>query len=231
MTQSAAFFDVDGTLVGKNIVHHFFFIRRRMLGWPMRDMWSSLFLSKTPYYYLLDKLSRTQLNVVFYRNYAGLCSDTVRSHAEACFQKVIRPSVFAQVSDCIAQHRAAGRQIVLATGSVEFVMSPLAAYLGADDVLAPRLVESDGRFTGELDGPPLGDLEKARRVRAYARKEKLDLAASFAYGDSIADLPMLKEVGHPHAVNPDRHLAQTARRSGWPTLRWSVDNGHSSGRS
>ncbi len=93
MTRSAAFFDVDGTLVGKNIVHHFFFIRRRMLGWPMRDMWSGLFLSKAPYYYLLDKLSRTQLNVVFYRNYAGLRSDAVRSHTEACFQKVIRPNL------------------------------------------------------------------------------------------------------------------------------------------
>jgi len=231
MTHAAAFFDVDGTLVGRNIVHHFFFIRRRMLGWPMRGVWSSLFLSKTPYYYLLDKVSRTQLNVVFYRNYAGLCSDTVRSHSEACFQEVIRPNVFAQVSDCIAEHRAAGRKIVLVTGSVEFVITPLAAFLGVDDVLAPRLVESDVRFTGELDGPPVGEVEKARRIRAYAEKENLDLAASFAYGDSIADLAMLKEVGHPHVVNPDRHLAQAARRSGWPTLRWTVENGRSDKRS
>jgi HAD superfamily hydrolase (TIGR01490 family) len=225
VTPSAAFFDVDGTLVGKNIVHHYFFIRRRMLGWPMRDMWSSLFLSKTPFYYLLDKVSRTQLNVVFYRNYAGLRSDAVRSHAEACFREVIRPNLFSQVSDCIAEHRTAGRQIVLVTGSVDFVMTPLAAFLGVDDMLAPKLVECGGRFTGELDGPPVGDAEKARRVRAYAEKENLSLAASFAYGDSIADLPMLKEVGHPHAVNPDRHLAQAARRSGWPSLRWTVNNG------
>jgi len=225
MSRSAAFFDVDGTLVAKNIVHQFLFIRRRMLSWPVRGLWTGLFLSKTPYYYLLDKVSRTRLNVVFYQNYAGLHSEAVRSLAPACFREVMLPHLFAQVADCIAEHRAAGRRIVLVTGSIDFVVAPLARFLDVDHVLAPGLVEVDGRFTGELDGPPIGAEEKAHRICAYAQSDRLDLEQSFAYGDSIADLPMLREVGHPHAVNPDRPLAQTARRNGWPLLRWTVTNG------
>ena len=230
MSHSAAFFDVDGTLVGRNIVHQFLFIRRRMLSWPVRGLWTGLFLTKAPYYFLLDKVSRTRLNVAFYQNYAGLKSRAVHDHVRACFEKVIRPHLFREAAGCLAEHRACGRRIVLVTGSIDFIIEPLACLLSVDDLVAPTLVEREGQFTGELDGPPVGDKEKARRIADYAAREDVDLSESFAYGDSIADLPMLQQVGHPHAVNPDRQLAQTARHQGWPTLRWAVGNGQSYGR-
>jgi len=230
MTDSAAFFDVDGTLVDKNIVHHFFYIRRRMLREPLRLLWTSLFLSKVPYYMLLDKLSRTKLNVVFYRNYAGLESRRVRELVASCFRDVIQPHIFREAYDVVAEHRQAGRRIVFVTGSVDFIVEPLAVHFQTDALVAPRLIERGGRFTGELDGPPVGQDEKARRIRAYADAQGIDLAGSYAYGDSIADLPMLESVGRPHAVNPDKSLARTARRLGWPALNWSVPNARSNGR-
>lgn len=230
MSRTAAFFDVDGTLVAKNIVHHYFYIRRRMLPWPVRSVWSGYFLAKTPFYFVLDKFSRTRLNVVFYRNYAGLKSESVKSLARACFRDVIRPHLFAEAAECIADHRRERRRIILVTGSIDFLIEPLARLLKADDVVAPTLLECDGRFTGDLDGPPVGAKEKARRIRDYATRTDIDLAASFGYGDHIADLAMLQAVGHPHAVNPDRALAHTARRMGWPTLRWSVGKGRGNGR-
>ena len=140
---------------------------------------------------LLDKLSRTRLNVVFYRNYAGLPCDRVRSLADRCFEAVVRPHLFNEAHDCIAEHRGAGRRLVLVTGSLDFIMEPLAKHLGADACIAPSLVEEGDRFTGELDGPPVGSSEKATRIKAFAHRESVDLAASYAYGDSIADLPML----------------------------------------
>ena len=225
MSEAAVFFDVDGTLVGRHIVHQFIYIRRQMLPRLLRPLWTGAFLAKTPYYLLLDKLSRTRLNVVFYRNYAGLPCDRVRSLADRCFEAVVRPHLFNEAHDCIAEHRGAGRRLVLVTGSLDFIMEPLAKHLGADACIAPSLVEEGDRFTGELDGPPVGSSEKATRIKAFALRESVDLAASYAYGDSIADLPMLHEVGHPNVVNPDKSLAATARRSGWPIHQWSCVGG------
>ncbi len=225
MSAAAAFFDVDGTLVGRHIVHHYVYIRQRLLPPLLRRLWTGAFLAKTPYYLVLDRLSRTRLNAVFYRNYAGLPAARVRALAGDCFEQVIRPHIFRQVRDCLAEHRAAGRRIVFVTGSIDFIIEPLVRFLEADACLAPTLVASDGRFTGELDSPPVGSQEKVRRIRAYARNHAIDLPASYAYGDSIADAPMLDTVGHPHAVNPDRKLAAAARQRSWATRHWSVENG------
>lgn len=225
MSEAAAFFDVDGTLVGRHIVHQFMYIRRQMLPRLLRPLWTGAFLAKTPYYLLLDKLSRTRLNVVFYRNYAGLSCDRVRALADRCFESVVRPHLFSEARDCVAQHREAGRRLVLVTGSIDFIMEPLARYLGADACIAPSLVQEGDRFTGELSGPPVGSSEKATRIKAFAARENVDLSASFAYGDSIADLPMLQEVGHPNVVNPDKSLAAAARRLGWPIHQWSYVRG------
>ena len=90
-------------------------------------------------------------------------------------------------------------------------------------MLAPSLLESEGRFTGELDGPPIGEQEKARRIRRFAEENDISLSRSHAFGDSIADLPMLEVVGHPHVVNPDRALSAIARARAWATHHWVVD--------
>jgi HAD superfamily hydrolase (TIGR01490 family) len=114
---------------------------------------------------------------------------------------------------------------VLVTGSLDFIIAPLAEELGVADILAASLIESHGRFTGQLTAEPLCDQEKARRVRTFAEQNGIDLSRSYAYGDSIADLAMLEAVGHPQAVNPDRALAAVARARGWPVLRWKARGG------
>lgn len=231
MARAAAFFDVDGTLVGKHIVHQYIFFRRKMLPPVWRSVWTTVFYAtKGPYFKIVDHISRTKLNIVFYRCYAGLDSAVVRRLVQPCFEELLRPNLFGEATECVKSHQQQGREVVFVTGSIDFIIEPLATYLGASAVLAPTLVERDGRFTGELDGPPVGQAEKARRVREYARRQNLDLSGCFAYGDSIADLPMLEEVGYPHAVNPDRALADTARQQGWPTCRWSTNGQKGHGR-
>ena len=156
--------------------------------------------------------------------------DDVKALVPGCYREVIAPRRFEQAAGCLARHRQAGHRIVLVTGSIDFIIKPLADELGVRDVLAPSLVTSNGRFTGELDGPPIGEEEKARRIRRFADANDIDLSKSHAYGDSIADLPMLEAVGHPHAVNPDKVLAARAATRGWPVHRWTVareeGNGH-----
>lgn len=221
-TRSATFFDVDGTLAATNIAHYYAYFICRRLPPVLSHVWYAAFLAKCMYYLLLDRINRSMCNRVFYRSYKGLPAADIRACSQDCHQDVVRPRQFQEVTRCVEEHRRQGREIVFVTGSIDFIVAPFAKELGVRYVLAPSLVEIDGRFTGDLAGPPVGEEEKARRVRAFAGEHGFDLSTSHGYGDSIADLPMLEAVGFPHAVNPDKALAATARRRGWPVLRWTL---------
>lgn len=222
MTREAAFFDVDGTLCDTTIAHYYRYFMLRRLSPMAGRLWYSMFLMKCVYYLLLDQFDRQRLNVLFYRNYMGLSAAEIKAQAADCHQQVFRPRCFDQALECIKEHHSAGRAIVLVTGSLDFIIEPLAMEIRADAVIAARLIESNGCFTGELDGPPIGGIEKGRRMRDLAQERGIDLSRSHAYGDSMADLPMLEAVGFPHAVNPDRGLRKTAHHRGWPTHHWIV---------
>ncbi len=120
----------------------------------------------------------------------------------------------------IEEHRAAGRPLVLATTTPYDLVSAFAERLGFDDVVATRYVEGDdGRYTGALDGEFVWATGKLAAVRRWAGAHDVDLAASYAYSDSIYDVPLLSAVGHPTAVNPDPRLFAFATLRRWPT-RW-----------
>jgi hypothetical protein len=92
--------------------------------------------------------------------------------------------------------------------------------LGADRVVATRMVTVDGRYTGEIEFYAYGE-NKAAAMREVAAESGYDLADCYAYSDSVTDLPMLSAVGHPTAVNPDRGLRKAALERGWPVLQFS----------
>ena len=219
--QVAAFFDVDGTLVNSTIVHYYVRFRLQLLHPLIRPFWLVGFLLKIPYYLLLDNLSRTKFNQVFYRNYRGMEVERLKSLALDTFDALLGSKLFPAAADKIREHKVKGDLVVLVTGSLDFIMNPLADYLDADHVLSMSLREQNGKFTGELMASPLGEEEKARVVKAFAQEHGIDLAASFAYGDSRADLPMLRCVGTPVVVNPGKALRQTATESGWKICEWN----------
>lgn len=222
--RGAAFFDVDGTLVASTIVHYYIYFRRRGMSPLAGALWSAGFHLKCLYFLLLDRIDRNWFNVAFYRSYRGLVAADTRARATECYRAVIVPRQFREAATCLEEHRRERRGLVLVTGSLDFIMAPLAEALSIPDVIAARLVERDGRFTGALDGIPIGGEEKARRMRAFAESRGIELATSYAYGDSIWDLPMLEAVGHPQTVNPDAKLSIVARERGWPVHRWTVDS-------
>ena len=75
-------------------------------------------------------------------------------------------------------------------------------------------------YTGRAGGPFTYREGKAQAIRELAAREGIDLPASWAYSDSESDLPMLRAVGHPVAVNPDAELARVAREEGWEVMRF-----------
>lgn len=92
--------------------------------------------------------------------------------------------------------------------------------LGADHVLATRMVAENGCYTGEIEHYVYGPA-KAEAIAALAESEGYDLERSYAYSDSVTDIPMLETVGHPYAVNPDRALRKEAVAREWPVLTFS----------
>ena len=81
-------------------------------------------------------------------------------------------------------------------------------------------VDRDGNFTGRFEGPFVYGPGKVEAMEAFAARHEIDLDASYAYSDSLSDLPMLRAVGNPVAVNPDPPLAAIAKEEGWQTLRF-----------
>ncbi|MEO5680026.1 MAG: HAD-IB family hydrolase [Acidimicrobiales bacterium] len=125
----------------------------------------------------------------------------------------------------IQAHQAAGRLAVLATTTPDHLVRPLAERLGFDDVIATRYREQGGAFTGGLEGEFVWATGKRSAVRAWARRSEVDLDASYAYTDSVYDLPLLRAVGHPWAVNPDPRLLAVATLARWPVLHLDVPPG------
>jgi HAD superfamily hydrolase (TIGR01490 family) len=128
--------------------------------------------------------------------------------------RVIDPFVYQEAIDLIALHRALGRRVYIVSSSPEEVVRPLAAHFDITDVIATRAEVVDGKYTGELAFYCYGE-GKADAIREVAEQQRIDLERSYAYSDSITDLPMLNAVGHPVAVNPDRDLRREAEAKGW----------------
>jgi len=128
---------------------------------------------------------------------------------------VIDPYVYQEALDLIALHRSEGRRIYIVSSSPEEVVRPLARHFGVSGVIATRAqVGRDNRYTGELEFYAYGE-QKAEAIESLARRVGLDLSHSFAYSDSITDLPMLEAVGNPVAVNPDKDLRKIAEEREW----------------
>lgn len=201
---------------------------RQHVAWRHR-LWLASLVWRAPLAWLADKLSRNLADRMVYRQFAGLCEPTLRRDAEACCRELLLPACFPQALAEIAAHKAAGRRIVLLSGGVEHVLAPLAAAIGAE-LIAQRLVAAGDRLTGGYQGYALlADApgvrsqaeNKAWALRRYAEAEGLELAACYAYGDSVNDAGMLAAVGFPVAVNPDPALRRAAERGGWRIHRWA----------
>ncbi len=109
----------------------------------------------------------------------------------------------------------------LVSGTLDFLAWSVAVRLaGPVEVRATRLETSAGRWTGRLVGEHMSGEAKARAVRDLAAQFGLSLWDSYAYGNSISDLPMLDSVGRRVAVNPPARLARIARSEGWPACNW-----------
>ena len=133
----------------------------------------------------------------------------------------ILPRVYPQMLEEIYAHQDSGRPTFIVSAAGNGVVEQLAHVLGMDGGIGTRYeVDAEDNFTGRLDGPFVYGEGKVTAMREFAARHEIDLAGSYAYSDSLSDLPMLRAVGNPVAVNPDPPLAAIAREEGWQVLRF-----------
>lgn len=133
----------------------------------------------------------------------------------------ILPRIYPQMLALAYEHQDAGRRVYIVTAAADELAQVLAQVLALDGAVGSRFSEAvEGVYTGTPAGPYVYGAEKAQAIAQLAGREGIDLNASYAYSDSESDVPMLRVVGHPVAVNPDAALAQLARQEGWEVLRF-----------
>jgi HAD superfamily hydrolase (TIGR01490 family) len=229
-SNSAAFYDVDGTLIKINIVHAFAFYAARHASLAESASRTVKTALSIPVFWAADKLSRKWFNEIFYRSYQGASEDRLVVLAEELFEDVIQPNIYPRAKELIEESRRAGVRQVLVSGALDFTMRPLARYLGVDDLIANQLEFVDHYATGKLKKPFVAGATKADIMRAFAKQHDVDLGESWAYSDSFSDYAMLAAVGHPTACNPDLRLLAMARSYDWPVLYLDEDTSRSAAR-
>jgi HAD superfamily hydrolase (TIGR01490 family) len=206
MGQIAAVFDVDKTLVQGSTERLFFWylMRRQRLKVPQALAFLGR-LTRRPGERFRDKSYLKGMEV----------EETIRL-ARQCYEEEISSRVSSLGLAHVQKHRALGHKIVLLTGSLSFLVEPLKDTLGAEWLIATELARNNHCFTGEIAGlHPRGE-NKWLLLRELSQAQGIDLPESYAYGDHIKDISMLRGIGHPVVVNPSLRLRCLARKYHWP---------------
>ena len=224
MSHSAAIFDLDRTLLRGSSGPIFGDAMRAagLLGpkLPGEDALASIF----------NIVGETVPSMLLARQAATLAKGKSQSSvqlAAAAAAVALAESVGDRVPDLLADHRSAGRLLVLATTTPIDLVAPLATMLGIDHVVATRYgVTERGDYDGTIDGHFVWSAGKLAAVSEWAAAADVDLDASYFYSDSVYDTPLLTAVGNPVVVNPDPRLRLLATARRWPIV--SLHSGRSS---
>jgi HAD superfamily hydrolase (TIGR01490 family) len=220
MSRAAAFFDLDKTLMAGSsgmqfarvATRHGVVGRRQLVSWAVEHLRYRLRGTTDERTGEVLRVARELI--------AGVPARSVeRMNPEV--MAAILPRVYPQMLDEVYAHQDAGRATFIVSAAGNGVVEPLAEVLGMDGGIGTRYeVDGEGAFTGRFDGPFVYGPGKVEAMEAFAVAHDIDLEASYAYSDSLSDLPMLHAVGHPVVVNPDPPLAELARAEGWQTMRF-----------
>ena len=212
---AAAFFDLDKTVIAKSSTLAF---GKPFYKGGLVNRRAVLKSSFAQFVYLLQGADEDSMDKM--RDYlkalcAGWSVQQVHDIVAETLHELIDPLVYAEAVELFAEHRAAGREVVLVSSSGEEVVGPIGEMLGVDRVIATSMVVEDGHYTGEIAFYAYGE-GKQIAIKALAAERGWDLADCYAYSDSATDVPMLEAVGHPVAVNPDKALRKLAAENDWP---------------
>jgi len=214
--QIAAFFDVDNTVIRGASSYHLAreLYRRKFFG--IRDiikfgLISAKYMLRGENKADLDKARDRALGLV-----KGHSAAEVTAIGEEVYDAVLRLRIFPGTKKLIDHHLAKGHQVWFVTASPVEIGELIARRLGVTGALGTIGEQKDGIYTGKMIGDMMHGQAKAEAITELAAATGINLAASYAYSDSLNDLPMMELVGNPSPINPDTRLRHFARQKGWP---------------
>jgi putative phosphoserine phosphatase/1-acylglycerol-3-phosphate O-acyltransferase len=216
--RAAAFFDFDGTLIAGYSIVAFLKerVRRREIG-AGDVLRTAVSVAQSA----LGRIDSRELIARGIHEWGGRRLADLEELGERLFERDLRELIYPEMRARIAEHRARGHLVAIATSAAPFQVGPVARELGIDHVLCTRLEVRDGVLTGKSSGPVLWGRAKADAVRDFARRHRVDLGRSYFYADGDEDVALMRAVGHPRPTNPRPALAEAAAREGWPVARYT----------
>ena len=216
MTVALAIFDLDNTLIAGDSDH----------GWgeflvAEGKVDATLYQEKNDYYF--EQYQSGTLDIMEYLEFSLLAltqipSEDLLSLRTRFVQENILPIITEKSRALLKKHKDQGDYLLIITATNLFVTEPIAKELGVDDIIATNPEQINGRYTGKVDGIPSFQGGKVKRLTTWLNHNGLSLAGSYFYSDSHNDLPLLKQVDHPVAVDADATLSAYAQDHNWPII-------------
>jgi len=213
-----AFFDFDETLLdieSSRVGFRYLWERRLVsLGFILKVLTANVFYKR---HWLSDE-KMAMILIKFYRNRH---LEDFQQGAAAFYQDLLKPHLAPNIHARVDKHRRQGHRLILISGSVRYMLEPVAEDLGFDHLLCTDLeTGEDGLLTGRAKGPICLNSNKRILAEMLARKANIDLASSYAYGNHQSDLPLLELIGNPYVVEPTEPLRRVALANKWPILTY-----------
>jgi HAD superfamily hydrolase (TIGR01490 family) len=213
-----AFFDFDETLLDTE---------SSRLGikylWERRQV-SRTFILKAfvaGFLYKRHWITDEQTAKILLRLYRNRRLDEFKDGSAVFYREILKPRLAPRILAKVNEHKDQGHSMVLISGSIRYMLEPVARDLGFEHLLCTDLEESaNGLLTGKPKGPLCLDTTKQHLATELAQRTGIDLARSYAYGNHQADLPLLELVGFPHTVEPSKPLLKVAVARNWPILAY-----------
>lgn len=209
-------FDLDNTLIGGDSDH----------------LWGEFLISEG----IVDAIEHKAKNDAFYLDYqqgnldifayqrfvlkplTAFSMSELNVMHQRFMNEYIEPIMLTKAVQLIRQHRQQGDKLLIITATNEFITRPIALRLGIDELIGTQPEIKDNRLTGEIEGLPSFKEGKILRLKSWLKEQPQDLVLNHFYSDSHNDLPLLKRVPHPVAVDPDDKLREYAEVNGWPII-------------
>jgi putative phosphoserine phosphatase/1-acylglycerol-3-phosphate O-acyltransferase len=221
-TPTVAFFDFDRTLIAgysilavaqETAAQGARRGKLRQAGKVVQDILKhKIYSSGVNYHRLVKRTSRAL---------TGVSESTLREIGEQAYRKHLAKALYREAITVVEAHRAAGHKLAIVSSASRYQIEPVAQVLGIDEICCTGLEVVDGRFTGQVIVPLCYGEGKVLAAQRVARAHKASLKHCWFYSDSSADLPLLRKVGHPVAVNASDRLGTHARNHQWPQLAFS----------
>jgi len=216
VTVALAIFDLDNTLISGDSDHGWgqFLVNKGKVD-------ADLYQQKNDYY--LEQYQLGQLDILEYLEFSlnaltQFPKEELFALRETFVKEDILPLITQKSRDLLKKHRDAGDYLLIITATNLFVTEPIAQELGVDDIIATNPEVINGQYTGKISGIPSFQEGKVKRLAAWLEEKKLSLEGSYFYSDSHNDLPLLKQVDYPIAVDADETLTAYAQQQNWPII-------------